>query len=147
MLPRNCYDWAVLPGHGVARNLGVAVPTKKPYSFTPGKLAMWLFLASDAMGFMGFLGVYMVLRVAAPLRVENLTGEQIGGNTGYIIHPEEIMSAALATAIALLFLLFPPMKIIALICIGALIIAFPVSSIGTLIVLDSACYLIYRSKK
>lgn len=57
----------------------VAVPQKKPYRFTPGKLGMWLFLASDAMGFMGFLGAYMVLRVSAPLRVENLTGEHIGG--------------------------------------------------------------------
>jgi hypothetical protein len=38
------------------------------------------------------------------------------------------------------------MKIIALICIGALIFAFPVSSIGTVVVLSSAYYLIYRSK-
>jgi heme/copper-type cytochrome/quinol oxidase subunit 3 len=33
--------------------------------FTPGKLAMWLFLASDAMGFMGLIGAYMVLRISA----------------------------------------------------------------------------------
>jgi heme/copper-type cytochrome/quinol oxidase subunit 3 len=34
-------------------------------SFTSGKLAMWLFLASDAMGFMGLIGAYMVLRISS----------------------------------------------------------------------------------
>jgi heme/copper-type cytochrome/quinol oxidase subunit 3 len=41
-------------------------PAKKPYTFTPGKLAMWLFLGSDCMGFMGLIGAYMVLRISAP---------------------------------------------------------------------------------
>ena len=39
---------------------------EKPFSFTPGKLAMWLFLGSDAMGFMGLIGAYMVLRISSP---------------------------------------------------------------------------------
>jgi len=34
--------------------------------FTNGKLAMWLFLGSDAMGFMGLIGAYMVLRITSP---------------------------------------------------------------------------------
>jgi len=33
-------------------------------AFSSGKLAMWLFLASDAMGFMGLIGAYMVLRIS-----------------------------------------------------------------------------------
>ena len=35
------------------------------FGFTPGKLGMWLFLASDAMGFMGLIGAYMLLRIAS----------------------------------------------------------------------------------
>jgi heme/copper-type cytochrome/quinol oxidase subunit 3 len=48
--------------------LAAAEPSlkKNPLSFTNGKLAMWLFLASDAMGFMGLIGGYMVLRITAP---------------------------------------------------------------------------------
>lgn len=43
-----------------------AVPaTRRGHSFTPGKLAMWLFLGSDAMGFMGLIGAYMVLRITS----------------------------------------------------------------------------------
>lgn len=30
--------------------------------YTPGKLAMWLFLASDAMGFLGLISAYVILR-------------------------------------------------------------------------------------
>ena len=52
------------------------------------------------------------------------------------------MTGVTLTAIALLFLFFNSVKIISLICIGALILAFPVSSIGTLLVLGSAYYLI-----
>jgi heme/copper-type cytochrome/quinol oxidase subunit 3 len=48
--------------------LAAAEPSlkKNPLSFTNGKLAMWLFLASDAMGFMGLIGGYMVLRISSP---------------------------------------------------------------------------------
>jgi cytochrome c oxidase subunit 3 len=33
--------------------------------FSSGKFAMWLFLASDAMGFMGLIGAYMVMRISS----------------------------------------------------------------------------------
>ncbi|MGQ0612814.1 MAG: cytochrome c oxidase subunit 3 [Planctomycetaceae bacterium] len=39
-------------------------PKSSLWPFTPGKLGMWLFLASDSMGFMGLIGAYMVLRIA-----------------------------------------------------------------------------------
>ncbi len=57
------------------------------FTFTSGKLAMWLFLASDAMGFIGFLGTYMVLRIAAPLRVVD-AGVHIGGGWRQVGDPE-----------------------------------------------------------
>lgn len=34
------------------------------FEFSNGKFAMWLFLISDAMAFIGFLGAYMVLRMS-----------------------------------------------------------------------------------
>ena len=37
----------------------------KRFGFTPGKFAMWLFLGSDAMGFIGLLGAYIVARASA----------------------------------------------------------------------------------
>ena len=40
---------------------------RESFGATPGKIAMWLFLASDAMGFMGLIIAYMVLRVASPV--------------------------------------------------------------------------------
>ena len=45
-----------------------AAPTLQPtkFPFTPGKIAMWLFLGSDMMGFMGLIGAYMALRIGAP---------------------------------------------------------------------------------
>jgi heme/copper-type cytochrome/quinol oxidase subunit 3 len=46
--------------------IAATLPAKKPYSFTNGKLAMWLFLGSDAMGFMGLIGAYIVLRITSP---------------------------------------------------------------------------------
>jgi len=44
-----------IPGHGY-ENLR---------AFSSGKFAMWLFLASDLMGFMGLIGAYMVLRISS----------------------------------------------------------------------------------
>ena len=38
----------------------------KTFGFTPGKFAMWLFLASDAMGFVGLIGAYIILRATLP---------------------------------------------------------------------------------
>ena len=46
--------------------MAATLPARKPYSFTNGKLAMWLFLGSDAMGFMGLIGAYIVLRITSP---------------------------------------------------------------------------------
>ena len=45
---------------------GTPAIRRDPLCFTPGKLGMWLFLGSDAMGFMGLLGLYMVLRISSP---------------------------------------------------------------------------------
>ncbi|MHC4959928.1 MAG: cytochrome c oxidase subunit 3 [Planctomycetota bacterium] len=44
-----------------------AAALEKPsaLNFTPGKIAMWLFLGSDMMGFMGLIGAYMVLRISS----------------------------------------------------------------------------------
>ncbi len=36
----------------------------KQFGFTPGKVGMWLFLASDAMGFLGLIGSYIILRAS-----------------------------------------------------------------------------------
>jgi len=38
----------------------------KTFGFTPGKFGMWLFLASDAMGFVGLIGAYIILRATLP---------------------------------------------------------------------------------
>ncbi len=43
-------------------SLGQAEFGRRTFGFSPGKLAMWLFLASDAMGFVGLIGAYIVLR-------------------------------------------------------------------------------------
>ncbi|MFQ5844080.1 MAG: heme-copper oxidase subunit III [Planctomycetota bacterium] len=42
-----------------------AAAAPRAFATTPGKVGMWLFLASDGMGFMGLIGAYMVLRIAA----------------------------------------------------------------------------------
>jgi heme/copper-type cytochrome/quinol oxidase subunit 3 len=55
--------------------LGQAEFGRRTYGFTPGKLAMWLFLASDAMGFVGLMGAYIVLR-------EGHAGDQWWPTTG-----------------------------------------------------------------
>lgn len=46
--------------------LGQAEYGRRTFGFTPGKFAMWLFLASDAMGFVGLVSTYIVLRWANP---------------------------------------------------------------------------------
>ena len=46
--------------------LGQTEYSRRTFGFTPGKFAMWLFLASDAMGFIGLLSAYIVLRFSAP---------------------------------------------------------------------------------
>lgn len=46
--------------------LGQTEYSRRTFGFTPGKFAMWLFLASDAMGFVGLISAYIVLRWANP---------------------------------------------------------------------------------
>ena len=47
-------------------SLGQTEYVRRSFGFTPGKFAMWLFLASDAMGFVGLLSTYIVVRWASP---------------------------------------------------------------------------------
>jgi heme/copper-type cytochrome/quinol oxidase subunit 3 len=42
--------------------LGQTEYVRRTFGYSPGKLAMWLFLASDAMGFVGLISTYIVLR-------------------------------------------------------------------------------------
>jgi heme/copper-type cytochrome/quinol oxidase subunit 3 len=43
----------------------IARPDHRPAAGRPGKIGMWMFLASDAMGFGGLLMAYAILRVRA----------------------------------------------------------------------------------
>jgi heme/copper-type cytochrome/quinol oxidase subunit 3 len=47
-------------------DLGQTEWSKKTLGFSPGKFAMWLFIAQDAMGFVGLISTYIVLRSAHP---------------------------------------------------------------------------------
>ena len=47
-------------------SLGQTEYSRRTFGFTPGKFAMWLFLASDAMGFVGLISAYIVLRWSNP---------------------------------------------------------------------------------
>lgn len=49
--------------HDHDHNLKIPDHYEGDFDFTNGKMAMWLFLVSDAMAFIGFLGAYMVLRM------------------------------------------------------------------------------------
>ena len=74
---------------------------KPAYSFTSGKLAMWLFLASDAMGFMGLIGAYMVLRIASPNWMIEARDPQFGINlTAFMTFVLIISSVTMVTALA-----------------------------------------------
>lgn len=61
--------------------LGQAEYGRRTFGFTPGKFAMWLFLASDAMGFVGLIGAYIVLRFAFPGASWIPTTGEWGGET------------------------------------------------------------------
>ncbi len=74
---------------------------RDPLAFTPGKLGMWLFLASDAMGFMGLIGAYMVLRISSsdwqvPGRDPNFGIALTGGMTFLLILSSVTMVTALS---------------------------------------------------
>ena len=45
----------------------MARPTVQAPLLTPGKVAMWLFLATEVMFFTGLIGTYIVLRAGSPL--------------------------------------------------------------------------------
>lgn len=63
--------------------LGQTEYSRRTFGFTPGKFAMWLFLASDAMGFVGLLSAYIVLRYANPSATwRPETGNWIAGAEG-----------------------------------------------------------------
>jgi cytochrome c oxidase subunit III len=47
-------------------DLGQTEHSKRTLGFSPGKFAMWLFIAQDAMGFVGLLSAYIVIRSAHP---------------------------------------------------------------------------------
>src|SRR3954464_6880008 len=53
-----------------AATLPVDRPSKKstvqPPVLTPGKVAIWLFLATEVMFFTGLIGTYIVLRAGSP---------------------------------------------------------------------------------
>ncbi len=46
--------------------LGQSEYSRRKFGYSPGKLAMWLFLASDAMGFVGLISAYLVVRASLP---------------------------------------------------------------------------------
>lgn len=47
-------------------DLGQTEHSRRTLGFTPGKFAMWLFIGQDAMGFVGLISAYIVLRSAHP---------------------------------------------------------------------------------
>jgi heme/copper-type cytochrome/quinol oxidase subunit 3 len=47
-------------------DLGQTEHSRRTLGFTPGKFAMWLFIAQDAMGFVGLLSLYIIERSAHP---------------------------------------------------------------------------------
>lgn len=55
--------------------LGQAAYGQKTFGYTPGKFGMWLFLASDAMGFIGLIAAYVVVRASVGGEWVPTTGE------------------------------------------------------------------------
>jgi len=77
------------------------VPAARSYTFTPGKLAMWLFLGSDAMGFMGLIGAYMVLRITSPDWQHPVLDPHFGvGLTAFMTFLLIVTSVTMVTALA-----------------------------------------------
>jgi heme/copper-type cytochrome/quinol oxidase subunit 3 len=82
--------------------LATAAPAirNKPFSFTNGKLAMWLFLASDAMGFMGLIGAYMVLRITSSNWMHPALDPEFGINlTAFMTFVLILSSVTMVTAL------------------------------------------------
>ena len=47
-------------------DVGQTEYSRRLFGFSPGKFAMWLFIGQDAMGFVGLLSTYIILRSAHP---------------------------------------------------------------------------------
>src|SRR5436190_3105588 len=47
-------------------DLGQTRWSKEQFGFSPGKFAMWLFIGQDAMGFVGLISAYIIIRSAHP---------------------------------------------------------------------------------
>jgi heme/copper-type cytochrome/quinol oxidase subunit 3 len=59
-------DAATIPAHPPTSEVAMARPTVQSPPLTPGKVAIWLFLATEIMFFTGLIGTYIVLRAGSP---------------------------------------------------------------------------------
>ena len=59
-------DAATIPAHPTTLPGSMARPTVQAPPLTPGKVAIWLFLATEIMFFTGLIGTYIVLRAGSP---------------------------------------------------------------------------------
>ena len=59
-------DTATVPAHHPSTHGSMARPTVQAPPLTPGKVAIWLFLATEIMFFTGLIGTYIVLRAGSP---------------------------------------------------------------------------------
>jgi heme/copper-type cytochrome/quinol oxidase subunit 3 len=59
-------DAATVPAHTAASEGSMARSHVQPPPLTPGKVAIWLFLATEIMFFTGLIGTYIVLRAGSP---------------------------------------------------------------------------------
>lgn len=55
-------------GDALTPSNATTVPSTRLIPATPGKVAMWLFLATEIMFFTGLIGSYVVLRAGSPVR-------------------------------------------------------------------------------
>ncbi|MFM7739597.1 MAG: hypothetical protein ACKO9H_09355, partial [Planctomycetota bacterium] len=79
-------DTAIFP---VTLPASAAKPVAKAAPVTPGKVAMWLFLATEIMFFTGLIGSYIVLRAGSP---PTAYSDRYSPNTpiSAIANPEEV---------------------------------------------------------
>jgi cytochrome c oxidase subunit 3 len=80
-------DTAIFP---VTLPASAAKPVAKAAPVTPGKVAMWLFLATEIMFFTGLIGSYIVLRAGSP---PTAYSDKYSPNTpiSAISNPEEVV--------------------------------------------------------
>jgi len=81
-------------------------PTVQALPVTPGKVAMWLFLATEVMFFTGLIGSYIVLRSGSPptaysnLYSPNTDLTQLQGTYGVVLNSAEGHAADVAKVVA-----------------------------------------------